>query len=47
MAGRGMRISAQARLERFYTEFGFSPVGAPYLEDGIAHIEMFRPFHID
>jgi ElaA protein len=27
-------------LERFYAEFGFVAVGAPYLEDGIDHIEM-------
>ena len=39
----GMRISAQARLERFYLEFGFEPVGTPYDEDGIPHLEMLRP----
>jgi ElaA protein len=39
----GIRISAQAHLERFYREFGFYAIGAPYLEDGIAHIEMLRP----
>ena len=41
--GHGMRISAQARLERFYREVGFESIGAPYLEDGIPHIEMLRP----
>ena len=41
--GRGIRISAQTRLERFYAEFGFVAVGAPYLEDGIPHTEMLRP----
>ncbi len=41
--GQGIRISAQTRLERFYAEFGFAAVGAPYLEDGIAHTEMLRP----
>ena len=41
--GHGIRISAQARLERFYSEFGFVAVGAPYLEDGIPHTEMLRP----
>jgi ElaA protein len=40
--GRGIRISAQAHLARFYGEFGFVGVGAPYLEDAIAHIEMLR-----
>ncbi len=42
--GHGIRISAQARLERFYAGFGFAAVGVPYLEDGIAHTEMLRPF---
>ena len=41
--GHGMRISAQARLERFYLELGFEPVGTPYDEDGIPHLEMLRP----
>ena len=41
--GQGIRISAQTRLERFYAEAGFDAVGAPYLEDGIAHTEMLRP----
>lgn len=41
--GQGIRISAQARLERFYRECGFAPVGEPYLEDDIPHIEMLRP----
>ena len=38
--GRAIRIAAQQRLERFYTEFGFRTVSAPYVEDGIAHLEM-------
>jgi len=37
-----IRIGAQARLENFYRQHGFVPDGAPYLEDGIAHIEMLR-----
>ena len=42
--GRNIRISAQARLQRFYTELGFSTVGDEYLEDEIPHIEMlWRP----
>lgn len=38
--GRAIRIAAQQRLERFYTELGFRAVSAPYVEDGIVHIEM-------
>lgn len=38
----GVRISAQAHLERFYRSFGFASVSAPYLEDDILHIEMLR-----
>lgn len=41
--GQGIRISAQARLERFYREFGFATQGEPYLEDDIPHLEMLRP----
>jgi ElaA protein len=41
--GRGVRISAQSRLEAFYAGYGFSIVGERYLEDGIPHTEMFRP----
>lgn len=41
--GQGIRISAQAHLERFYGGFGFGKVGEPYLEDDIPHIEMLRP----
>jgi ElaA protein len=40
--GQGIRISAQARLERFYREFGFNIVAGPYDEDGIPHLEMLR-----
>jgi ElaA protein len=36
------RISAQAHLAKFYAEFGFTPVGEPYLEDNIPHQEMLR-----
>jgi len=34
------RIGAQHRLENFYTSFGFRTVSAPYIEDGITHVEM-------
>lgn len=38
--GRAITLHAQAHLERFYAGFGFQPVGEPYIEDGIPHIEM-------
>ena len=37
---QAIRISAQARLERFYRDFGFQTVTEPYLEDDIPHVEM-------
>jgi ElaA protein len=36
------RIGAQARLEAFYQGFGFVTDSAPYIEDGIPHLEMQR-----
>ncbi len=41
--GRGIRISAQARLERFYVGFGFERVASDHIEDGIPHVLMVRP----
>ena len=42
--GQAVRISAQARLQRFYAELGFSVASDEYLEDGIPHLEMlWRP----
>ncbi len=38
----GIRLSAQRYLEQFYASLGFEPVGEPYLEDDIPHIEMLR-----
>ena len=38
--GQAIRISAQARLERFYSNLGFATVSEPYLEDDIPHVEM-------
>lgn len=38
----GVRISAQQYLEKFYRSFGFETVSEPYLEDGIAHVQMLR-----
>ncbi len=40
--GQGIRISAQAHLERLYGTFGFVRVGEPYLEDNIPHLEMLK-----
>ncbi len=40
--GRAVRISAQARLERFYEGCGFMRVGPNYIEDTIPHVEMLR-----
>jgi ElaA protein len=39
---QAIRIGAQARLQDFYRQHGFEAVGAPYFEDGIAHIDMLR-----
>lgn len=41
--GRGIRISAQSHLEGFYRSFGFQTVGGVYTEDGIPHVQMWRP----
>jgi ElaA protein len=42
--GRDIRIGAQARLQRFYRDFGFETVSDEFLEDGIPHVEMlWRP----
>ncbi len=40
------RIGAQARLEKFYENFGFATDSAPYMEDGIVHVEMQRPARV-
>jgi ElaA protein len=37
-----IRIGAQAHLESFYGTLGFIKTGAPYMEDGIPHIEMLH-----
>jgi len=41
--GHAIRISAQARLERFYQSLGFLTQGAPYSEDTIPHVQMLLP----
>ncbi|MEE8616010.1 MAG: GNAT family N-acetyltransferase [Roseateles sp.] len=38
--GEVITLHAQARLEGYYRGHGFRPVGEPYIEDGIPHIEM-------
>ena len=40
--GQGIRISAQARLRRFYEDFAFVAEGEEYLEDNIPHVAMLR-----
>ncbi len=35
-----IKISAQAHLEKFYSQFGFVTTGNYYLEDGIPHVSM-------
>ncbi len=37
-------LSAQRQAEGFYAGFGFTPVGAEYLEAGIVHISMEHRF---
>ncbi len=39
---QSIRIGAQAHLNKFYGKLGFIETGAPYIEDGIPHIEMLR-----
>ncbi|ADZ69807.1 GNAT family N-acetyltransferase [Polymorphum gilvum] len=38
--GCAIALSAQAHLEDFYAGHGFAAVSPPYLEDGIAHVDM-------
>lgn len=40
--GAGIRIGAQAHLQKFYGSLGFEPVGEIYDEDGIPHIDMVK-----
>lgn len=39
-----IRISAQARLQKFYASLGFRTQSEPYMEDGIAHVEMLLSY---
>lgn len=40
--GQPIFLSGQQHLEAFYTSLGFRSVSAPYLEDGIPHVDMLR-----
>lgn len=40
--GRPIRIAAQQRLEEFYASLAFRTASAPYIEDGIPHVDMLR-----
>ncbi len=40
--GRPIELGGQAHLVDFYRSFGFVPIGAPYVEDGIPHQWMRR-----
>ena len=42
----GIRISAQYHLSKFYQSLGFAEIVEVYDEDGIPHIQMFRPARI-
>ncbi len=41
--GQGIRIGAQAHLEKFYGSLGFQAAGDVYDDDGIPHIDMLKP----
>ena len=41
--GRAMFLQGQQYLEPFYASLGFQTISAPYLEDGIWHVDMVRP----
>lgn len=41
--GQGIRIGAQAHLQKFYESLGFQAIGDVYDDDGIPHIDMVKP----
>ncbi|MBD8870814.1 GNAT family N-acetyltransferase [Nocardioides donggukensis] len=41
--GSPITLGAQAHLTDLYAAYGFVPVGEPYVEDGIPHVDMTRP----
>lgn len=40
--GADIQIGAQAHLQHFYARHGFDVSSAPYVEDGIPHVDMLR-----
>lgn len=42
--GQAVFLSGQQHLEAFYAGLGFETISAPYLEDGIWHVDMLRPW---
>lgn len=40
--GKGIKISAQVYLQKFYASLGFNVFGESYDEDGIPHIDMIK-----
>jgi len=38
--GEPILVQAQQYLQRFYASLGFEAIGAPYVEDGIPHVDM-------
>ncbi len=42
--GESQKIGAQQHLEPFYNSLGFKTISDMYLEDGIPHIDMLRPY---
>ncbi len=37
-----IKIQAQSYLKKFYESFGFFVISDEYLEDGVAHIDMYK-----
>ncbi|MEQ1437789.1 GNAT family N-acetyltransferase [Fontimonas sp. SYSU GA230001] len=40
--GQAVFLSGQQHLQHFYESLGFRVISAPYLEDGIPHVDMLR-----
>ncbi len=40
--GADIQIGAQSHLQAYYGRYGFAPSSEPYVEDGIAHIDLLR-----
>ncbi len=39
-----IQIEAQLYLQKFYSDYGFIPIGEPYIEDNVPHIRMVLHF---